>query len=189
MSAEGRGPTEDDEPPSASRVVASSLLGHTVLVVGALFWLHARDRSEALREMAIGAHGPWLGLLVGAAAGCALYGVVAALAARTTVLATLDRELRRFFAGIDGWAVDGVLLAGVLGEELLLRCAVQDAFGWPAGVAATVGLVIASGHRRLWLLAVLYASMLGLLVENGFGLLGSSVANVIVNHLNLRRLS
>lgn len=139
--------------------------------------------------MAIGSHGPWFGLLAGGAVAAAFSALLAVVAARTSALAPLDDELRRFFAGIDARAVDVLLLASALGEEFLLRCAIQDAFGWPAGVAVAVTLVIASGHRRLWLLAVLYASMLGLLVELGFGLLGSSVANVIVNHLNLRRLS
>ena len=182
-------PELEGEPPSPRQRIVSSLLVQTLVMLGALAWLHVRDRTDALREMAIGSHGPWFGLLAGGAVAAAFSALLAVVAARTSALAPLDDELRRFFAGIDARAVDVLLLASALGEEFLLRCAIQDAFGWPAGVAVAVTLVIASGHRRLWLLAVLYASMLGLLVELGFGLLGSSVANVIVNHLNLRRLS
>lgn len=190
MSGAPEEPTESaGEPPSPRERIASSLLVQTLVTLGALAWLHARDRTEACRELAIGPHGPWFGLLAGGAVAAAFSALLAVVAARTSALAPLDDELRRFFAGIDARAVDVLLLASALGEEFLLRCAVQDAFGWPGGVAVAVTLVIASGHRRLWWLAVLYASLLGLLVELGFGLLGSSVANVLVNHLNLRRLS
>jgi len=185
----GDGPVDDEEPVSPQQVFVSSLALHALLVIAALVWLYARDRTEAVAELAIGAHGPWLGLLAGGAAGLAFHGLVGLVAVRTRALASLDAELRGIFAGIDPRAADAMLLVAALGEEFLLRCAAQDAFGWPAGVAATVALVIASRHRRLWLLAVVYGSMLGLLVEGGFGLLGSSVANVVVNHLNLRRLS
>ncbi len=178
----------EGEPPPRQRI-ASSLLVQALCTLGAVAWLHARDRLEAFREMAIGAHGPWLGLLAGGAVAVLFSAVLAVVAARTSALAPLDAELRRFFAGIDARAVDVLLLASALGEEFLLRCAVQDAFGWPGGVAVAVTVVIASGQRRLWWLAVLYASLLGLLVDLGFGLLGSTVANVLVNHLNLRRLS
>lgn len=185
----GDGPVDDEEPVSPQQVFVSSLVLHALLVIAALVWLYARDRTEAVAELAIGVHGPWLGLLAGGATGVAFHGLVGLVAVRTRALARLDADLRGVFAGIDARAADAMLLVAALGEEFLLRCAAQDAFGWPAGVAATVALVIASRHRRLWLLAVVYASMLGLLVECGFGLLGSSVANVVVNHLNLRRLS
>jgi len=185
----GDGPADDEEPVAPHQVVVSSLVLHALLVIVALGWLYARDRTEAVAELAIGERGPWFGLLAGVVAGIAFHGLVGAIAARTKALAGLDADLRGVFAGIDVRAADATLLVAALGEEFLLRCAAQDAFGWPAGVAVTVALVIASRHRRLWLLAVVYASMLGLLVECGFGLLGSSVANVVVNHLNLRRLS
>lgn len=178
----------EGEPPPRQKF-ASALLVQTLLLVGALVWLHARDRTEALHEMAIGSRGPWLGLLAGGAVAVVFSALLAVVAARSSTLAALDAELRRCFAGIDARAVDVLLLASALGEEFLLRCAVQDAFGWPGGVAVAVTVVIASGHLRLWWLAVLYASLLGLLVDVGFGLLGSTVANVLVNHLNLRRLS
>lgn len=183
-------PTSDPESePSPRQKLASALLVQTLLMLGAWAWLHARERTEALHEMAIGSHGPWLGLLAGGAVAAVFSALLAVVAARTSTLAALDAELRRCFAGIDAWAVDVLLLASALGEEFLLRCATQDAVGWPGGVAAAVTVVIASGHRRLWWLAVVYASLLGLLVDLGFGLLGSTVANVLVNHLNLRRLS
>lgn len=189
MSEEPEPTKEPEGDPPPRQKIASSLLVQTLVMLGALAWLHARDRTGAFREMAIGAHGPWLGLLAGGAVAVLFAALLAVVAARTSVLAPLDAELRRFFAGIDAPAVDVLLLASALGEEFLLRCAVQDAFGWPGGVAAAVTVVIASGHRRLWWLAVLYASLLGLLVDLGFGLLASTVANVLVNHLNLRRLS
>ena len=76
----------------------------------------------------------------------------------------------------------------MIGEELFFRLAVQDAFGLPGSVAAYVLVNSSVGGVRWLPYLLVHAAVLGLLVQQGFGLLGSTVANAIMNHLNLWRL-
>ncbi len=81
-----------------------------------------------------------------------------------------------------------MLLASVLGEEFLVRGAALDALGPIGAVALFLGVIIASGMGRVWLPALVATTMLVALIQWGFGLLATAVANAVLNHCNMRRL-
>jgi hypothetical protein len=159
-----------------------------LLMIASLAWLSGRDRGDAFADAAVGAHGPWLGVIAGLVVGCLGAAVVAALARRRATFRLLDRITRQAFAGVgDIGALVFVLMAAV-GEELFFRLAVQDAYGLVGSVAAYLIVNSSVGGWRWLPYLLVHATVLGLLVQQGFGLLGSTTANAIMNHLNLWRI-
>jgi hypothetical protein len=158
------------------------------MAVAALAWLWARDRLEALPLAAIGQHGPWLASALGLGAGWLAAACLAFVAARVEPLRAHEALLRGALGRLGEGASIALVLAVAIGEELFFRLAVQDCFGLAGSVAFYVLLHIGIGG--LWWVPVtlLHALALGLIVQQGFGLLGSATANAILNHLSLRRI-
>lgn len=168
---------------------AGGVCFYVLLGAAGLVWMAMRDRLSALPDLAIGEHGPWLASLVGLGAGLLLALSCGQLARHSREMRAADVLLRRTFVGMGESATLTLVLLGAVAEELFLRMAVQDASGLLGSVATFTLVSMALGRPRLVLLALLHATMLGTIVQLGFGLLGSTTANAIMNHLNLRRLS
>lgn len=177
-----------DEPPTPAQLLWTSVASNLLAVLAALVWLDWRDRLDHLGEIAVGGHGPFVDLGVGVAVGLGLASFVALAASRSKALQDFDASARRLLAGLGDTGRSGMLLAGVLGEEFLVRGAALDALGPIGAVALFLGVIIASGMARVWLPALLGTTMLVALIESGFGLLATSVANAVLNHCNMRRL-
>ena len=179
-----------DEPaPSPGQLLASGVVFYVLLAAAGLAWMSLRDRLDVLPDLAVGAHGPWLASSVGLGLGVLLALFCGQLAQHSREMRAADELMRRTFDGMGQSAVLTLVLLGAVAEELFLRLAVQDAFGLVGSVAAFALVSMALGRPRLLLLAVVHATMLGAVVQLGFGLLASTTANAIMNHLNLRRLS
>ncbi|MBL8737077.1 MAG: hypothetical protein JNL12_11660 [Planctomycetes bacterium] len=177
-----------DEPPTPAQLLWTSVASNLLAVLAALVWLDWRGRLDHLVEIAVGGHGPLVDLGVGVAVGLWLAFLFALAARRSTALQDFDASARRLLAGLGDTGRSVMLLAGVLGEEFLVRGAALDALGPIGAVALFLGVIIASGMTRVWLPALLGTTMLVALIESGFGLLATSVANAVLNHCNMRRL-
>lgn len=179
---------EPDPPIEPRQVLASGFVVYGVMLLVAFAWLAYRDRSEAWTQLAIGERGPWLGALAGLVVGCALAIGMRQAVRRSSELQRLERLLVRSFDGVGDTAILCFVLSGALAEESLFRLAVQDAFGLPGSVAVHVLSYSCAGGWRWLPFLVPQALLLGLLVQEGFGLFAATAANAIMNHLNLKRL-
>jgi membrane protease YdiL (CAAX protease family) len=174
--------------PPAGALLLSGTVFYALLALAALGWLSQRDRGDAFADAAIGAHGALLGAAAGLVVGCLGAVALGRLARRVPRFRLMDRLTRAMFAGIGDLGAMVFVLMAAIGEELFFRLAVQDAFGLPGSVAAYVLVNSSVGGLRWLPYLLVHAAVLGLLVQQGFGLLGSTVANAIMNHLNLWRL-
>lgn len=179
------GPMHD---PESRFLLAAGLLVHGVMAVAALSWLWLRERLDLLPERSIGERGALLGSACGLLVGIAGAGLMTRLAPRLQGLREIEAVARRSFAHAGDMAIVAFVTSGALAEELFFRLAVQDLFGLAGSVAACV-VVNSTVAGRAWLpIAALHALVLGLLVQQGFGLLGSTTANAVMNYFHLRRI-
>jgi hypothetical protein len=189
MSPAGRAP--DEEPASAPEsrlLLAAGVMLHGLMAIAALTWLWLRDRTEALPERAIGSHGPWLASGTGLLTGLLGAMVLAAVSPRFARLRDVEALARRSFAPVGDAAIVLFVTVGAIAEELFFRLAVQDALGLAGSVAVCVA-VNSSIAGWVWLpIAAGHALVLGLLVQQGFGLLGATTANAVMNYFHLRRI-
>lgn len=177
-----------DEPPAPAQLLLTGVVSNLLAVMAALLWLDWRGRLDHLGEIAIGGHGPFVDLGVGIAVGAGLAFLQALAAKRSAALQDLDAAARQLLTGLGDTGRSVMLLASVLGEEFLVRGAALDAVGPIGAVALFLGVIIASGMARVWLPALVGTTMLVALIQSGFGLLATAVANAVLNHCNMRRL-
>lgn len=181
--------TTPDEPRPDPRL--SALVGgfvYSLLLVGGVGWLWARDRLGLLSSQAIGEHGVLAAVGVGLGVGVGGALVAAWVGAHSQRLAALEAEVRHVFAGIGDAPLLALLLVGAIAEEVFFRLAVQDVFGLGGSVAAYV-LVNSTTANWAWIpITALHATVFGLLMHSGFGLLGTTTANAVLNYLCLRRI-
>lgn len=178
----------DDDDPEPRQVIGIGLATYAVMVAVALGWLSCRERLAELHTQAVGTHGPWLAAGAGVVTGVLMATALAWLSPRSQMLREYDAVVARTFAGTGEAVTMLVVLGGAIAEELLCRLAAQDAIGLPATVALNSLLYSCIGGWRWLLIMAPHALLLGLLVHFGLGLLASTTANAIMNHLNLRRL-
>ena len=161
---------------------------NTLLLGGALLWLWSRDRLELLRTRAIGEHGLFAAVGVGLAVGVLGALAVGWISPRVTFLRDLETQVRRMFAAIGEAPMMTLVLVSAVAEEVFFRLAVQDVFGLVGSVAAYV-LVNSTTAGWLWIpITALHALVLGVMMQLGFGLLGTTTANAVLNYLSLRRI-
>ncbi len=143
----------------------------------------------------------WLGppalesTLIDAALGASLGLVIVALSHLlerwSTAMQALSTELSSLIPPLSRTSITLVAVLSALGEELLFRGAMQDAWGfWPtvALFAVVHGLFI----RRLWLWMVFAAVTglgLGAVAAWSQGLLGVVLAHFTINYFNLGHMS
>lgn len=179
---------DSGEQPEGPSLLAAGMVVYVAMGALALFWLWLRDRAQALPEYAVGTQGPVLGSGVGLVVGLLAARLFAYVNPRIPRMRALEATARRSFANAsDTAAITFVVLASV-SEELFFRLAVQDALGLVGSVAVASGLNSSLAGWRWLPFAILHALVLALLVQQGFGLLGSTTASAIMNHLNLRRI-
>ncbi|MBM4060824.1 MAG: hypothetical protein FJ265_06980 [Planctomycetes bacterium] len=183
MTREAEDPAPD---PRAATAVGGCL--YAALLAGGLLWLWSRDRLGILPERAIGAHGAPLAAAAGLAVGLAGAGLAAVASRRSARLRGIEAKVRGMFASIAEAPQFALVVGGAIAEEVFFRLAAQDALGLVGSVAAYV-LLTTTTAGWLWLpVAALHATALGLLMHCGFGLLGSTTANAVLNYLSLRRI-
>ncbi|HEX5050869.1 MAG TPA: hypothetical protein VFZ65_03775 [Planctomycetota bacterium] len=175
------------EPDAGSTLLAAGLM-YAVVAAIALLWLWWRDRLDALPEAAVGRHGPWAASGVGLAVGCLGAVGLALLARRLRALQHYETLAQHALGRMGDGSTLALVLVGAVAEEIFFRLAVQDALGLPGSVALYV--LLYSSVAGLWLIpfALLHALALGSIVQQGFGLLGSTTAHSILNYLSLRRI-
>jgi membrane protease YdiL (CAAX protease family) len=154
------------------------------------FWLGLRIGVLPL-SLFVDPQGWWIDLGVGAAAGALLLGLWQLALARLTGARELEASLARLLAGLTPSDALGLAAISGFAEELFFRGAVQGAVGWL--VASLLFALLHTGPGpsfRLWTLYAGAAGMLlgGLMAWRG-NLLAPTVAHVLVNAVNLRRLA
>jgi len=186
----GEDPDRDtDQDPEPGFVMASGAVVYAVMGGLSMLWLWLRDRMDALPERAVGTHGALaasgVGLAVGLVGAAALAWAMRRFASIREVVSMANRLFAK--AG-EGAGIAFVLIAAV-SEELFFRLAVQDAFGLYGSVAGYVLLNTSVAGLRWLPVTVVHATALGLIVDQGFGLLGSTTAHAVLNYLSLRRFT
>ena len=181
----------DSEPevapdPRQSLMAAGGI--YAILLAVALVWLWSRDRLGLLQTEASGRHGVALASAAGLLTGLVGTGIFVVARRWLGFVRNVDAQVRSVFAPIGPSSTLAVVLVGAVAEEVFLRLAVQDAFGLFGAVA--MGAILGTCTVGwAWLpFLVLHATALGLLMHHGFGLLGTTTANAILNHLCLRRI-
>lgn len=175
-------------PPDPRLSLAAGGCLYSALLAGGLCWLWSRDRLGQLAEQAIGRHGLFAALGAGLAVGVAGAMAAAWLARRFAFVRDFEGEARRMFAPFGEAPLFGLVVAGAIAEEVFFRLAALDAIGLLGSVAGYV-LLHSSTAGRAWLpITALHATVLGLLLQAGFGLLGTTAANAVMNHLCMRRI-
>jgi membrane protease YdiL (CAAX protease family) len=160
------------------------------LALAGVLWLGARHGVIPL-SLFVDTRRWWLDLALGAGAGLLL--LAAWWGAERAF--PLARELEARLAGVLGpltlsEAVGLALLSG-FAEELFFRGALQETFGWVAATLLFALLHSGPGRAfRLWSLFALLAGALfgGIMAWRG-NLMGPVVGHVLVNAVNLRRLT
>lgn len=179
-------PQPDDVPKASLALVAS--LVYSLFVLVALLWLYLRDRTGVLPDLALGEVGAFSSLGIGIALGLGLSGVIALLARYLTRFRALETRLRSTLGSITESEIVLVAMTSAIGEELLFRCALQDAVG-PYLSALVFGLLHTGPGLWLWgICAVILGLCFSLMVDKGCGLLSVTVAHALINFISLRRM-
>jgi membrane protease YdiL (CAAX protease family) len=179
-------PSSEPDDPRLSAMVGGCL--YSVLLFSGLGWLWARDRLEILPELAIGRHGVVLAAAAGLAVGLVGSLVTSILSRRLLFVREVEGKAHGMLAPMAEGPLLALVVGGALAEEIFFRLAVQDAFGLPGSVACYTLLNSTTAGWRWLPIAALHATVLGLLMQSGFGLLGTTAANAVMNHLTLRRI-
>lgn len=182
------GSADSGEQPEGPSILVAGMVVYVAMVALALFWLWLRDRAQALPEYAIGTQGPVWGSGLGLVVGLLAAQLFAYVNPRIPRMRALEATARRSFAHSGDAAAFAFVLLASVSEELFFRLAVQDALGLVGSVAVASGLNSCLAGWRWLPFAILHALVLALLVQQGFGLLGSTTASAIMNYLNLRRI-
>jgi hypothetical protein len=180
----------EDIRPSAARLYRVAWAVYLLLAIAGAVWLGLSGGGLTLARFLDPATW-WLDLLWGLGAGGALLGLW--LAGRT--LLPMARELERTIASLlDGLSPpDALALALISGfaEELFFRGAVQGSWGIVA--ATLLFALLHTGPGRPFLLWTLFAlvagALFGVLALQRGNLLAPITAHVLVNAVNLSRLT
>jgi len=180
----------EDIRPSAARLYRVAWAVYLLLAIAGAVWLGLSAGGLTLARF-IDPATWWLDLLWGLGAGGALLGLW--LAGRT--LLPMARELERTIASLlDGLSPpDALALALISGfaEELFFRGAVQGT--WGIVVATVLFALLHTGPGRPFLLWTLFAlvagALFGVLALQRGNLLAPITAHVLVNAVNLTRLT
>lgn len=185
MSARDGGPATDPEP---RFLLAAGAVMHGVLAATALVWLWLRDRIEVLPERAIGACGPLWASGAGLVVGWLAARLLAVVNPRVRRLREVETMVGSSFANAHDIAIVLFVTIGAIAEELFFRLAVFDVFGLAGSVAVCVAVNSCIAGLAWLPVAAVHALVLGLMVQHGLGLLGSTTASAVMNYLNLRRI-
>ncbi|MEZ6036926.1 MAG: hypothetical protein R3F29_05565 [Planctomycetota bacterium] len=184
----GEDPERDDDDPGPGFVLAAGVVVYALMGAFALFWLWTRDRLWALPEQAVGRHGPFAASGVGLAVGLISAALLAWAMRRFVSVRELMSMAHKLFAKAGEATGLAFVLVAAVSEELFFRLAVQDALGLTGSVAGYVLLNSSVAGLRWLPITVLHALALGLIVDQGFGLLGSTTAHAVMNYLSLKRI-
>ena len=169
-------------------VLGAGVVVYGAMVIAALGWLWLRGRVDALGDAAIGDQGPVAGSAAGLVVGLAGASLLDRAVRRDRRFAELTSAAQRMFATAGAGTGVAFAVLSAFAEELFFRLAVQDVFGLPGSVASYVLLNSTVGGGRWLTFTLLHALTMGLLVQCGFGLLGSTSAHAVLNYLCLRKL-
>jgi uncharacterized protein len=182
--------------PERSREAAPRLYGlawlfYLLLAAGAVVWIGQREGGAIEAALFLDPRRWWWDLALGAGSGLALLALWELVGRRFEAARRFEALLRSVLGSLDASQAVGLALLSGFAEELFFRGAVQGAWGiwWATALFA----VLHTGRERgLWVWTV-FAAIAGLafggLVLWTGNLLAAIVAHVLVNAINLSRLS
>jgi membrane protease YdiL (CAAX protease family) len=174
----------------ASWIYRTAWIFYLVLALGGILWVGLREGSIHV-DLFINLESWWLDLGVGLVAGGSLI-LVWILIRRTLPAARrLEAELAELLGHLRTSEVVGLALLSGFAEELFFRGAVQGAWGWlPATILFALLHAGPGATFRIWTVfaAIAGSTLAALMVWRG-NLLAPVVAHVVVNGINLDRLS
>lgn len=181
-----RPPENDDEPTQLSLGLLGAVYG--ILLLGSVGWLWCRDRLFLLQAQAFGERGPWLAAVAGLGVGLLGAAIVAGASRRLPPLRAAEQRIAALLPPLTDTTLLGLALLTAIVEEIAFRLALQDAVGLPTAVAIYALLNTGPGFLALLPVAALSGLVFGLLLDNGFGLLGATTAHALINYLTLQRI-
>lgn len=183
-------PTSSSPPLAPGRLYRLAWAFYLAIALAGGFWIGLRIGVLPL-SLFFDLHGWWIDLGLGAAAGGLLLALWRLALARLPGARELEGHLAHLLAGLTRSEALGLAAISGFAEELFFRGAVQGAFGWLA--ASLLFACLHSGPGRSFRLWTLFAGVAGLafggLMAWRGNLLAPAVAHVLVNAVNLRRLS
>ena len=180
----------DTPRPSAARLYKIAWTVYLVLAIGGAVWMGLARGGLALDQLLSPARWP-RELAAGAATGLALVGLWE-LGRHTLGLAReLERVLADVLSGLPTADALALALISAFAEELFFRGAVQGSLG--IAVATVLFALLHTGPGRAFWLWTVFAAVAGLafgLLVRHFGtLLAPMTAHLVVNAVNLTRIS
>jgi len=174
----------------ASWIYRTAWIFYLALALGGILWVGLREGSIRI-DLFINLESWWIDLGVGLAAGSSL--ILVWIFTRRTLPAArrLEAELAELLGYLRTSEVVGLALLSGFAEELFFRGAVQGAWGWlPATILFALLHAGPGATFRIWTIfaAIAGATLAALMIWRG-NLLAPVVAHVVVNGINLDRLS
>ncbi|MBK8099131.1 MAG: hypothetical protein IPK26_18640 [Planctomycetes bacterium] len=179
----------DQEPPPDARTVhtfAGCL--YSLMLVGSMFWLWLRDRTDVLATTALGNHGLPVALGAGLLGGGLGAGALTLASRRLRSLRTIEQRLATALGPLGETSILWLSLLGALAEEMFFRLAVQDLAGLTGSVALYTVMNTGPGFWAWAPVALLSALLFSGLVLGGCGLLAATTAHALMNYFTLRRI-
>lgn len=181
---------ENDEASPSFRLYQLAWAFYLVLGLLGALWIGIREGT--IESALFASPSSWLrDLVVGVLSGGALIGLWEGLGRRLVLGRELEQRLRGLLGHLDASEAIGLAVLSGFAEELFFRGAVQGSFGYL--VASLLFAALHSGRERSFMLWTAFALIAGLLFGGlvlwAGNLLPAIVGHVMVNAVNLRRLT
>ena len=175
---------------NASWIYRLAWIFYLVLALGATLWLGLRQGRIGV-DLFVDTQVWWLDVGLGLVAGGLLIAIWLAARRFLPTARSLETELAELLGPLTTSEVIGLALLSGFAEELFFRGAVQGAWGWvPATVLFALLHTGPGASYRIWtgFAAIAGLVLAGLMIWRG-NLLAPVIAHVVVNGVNLSRLS
>jgi membrane protease YdiL (CAAX protease family) len=177
-------------PVPAPRLYGLAWIFYLLLGVSAVVWIGMR-RGRIDGTLFLDPARWWIDLVLGAGCGALLLGLWELVGRRLDAGRRFEALLRSVLGTLDASQAVGLALLSGFAEELFFRGAMQDAWGY--GWATVLFALLHTGRERgLWLwtaFALIAGAAFGALVLWTGNLLAAIVGHVVVNAVNLTRLT
>lgn len=177
--------------PEPGRLYRLGWIIYLIMAVAGVLWIGIRESAPIPLRLFVDPRHWWLDALLGLGSGALLLGLWRGAEEMSPLARRLQEQLSAILGSLTGPEAFALALISGFAEELFFRGAVQGQWGWLAATVLFALLHTGPGrHFRLWTVFAALAGALfgGLMVWRG-NLLAPVLGHVLVNGVNLRRLT